>query len=683
MTNSNVLYPDFPIYFGDISVVNNSLQIQILKNSTKEISKYSLKAQDETYIFAFDNSKKEQIVTIQIDDNFTEPVFENVWFCNGEIISFDNSLNGIHIIKPRSIHTYGLERYYYKREISKKISYPKKNIKFVAEDYGYYWNCLCGNQIINNDICDCCGTKKEKVFKERINIETEAKKRIGNSKLTIYYFFLTLFCLAINLIYTSLYGTPLFKNYLNNSVFGVFNIFGLSIISMLTALAMFYASQTYKKELYIGLSIFNYLILLYINIIMIFFPLLVSYAYFLYLMLDIVSIFIFILSLKSFGLNYIRLSKAVISFVGLIISIISMNRFTKYNIEIDNKGIYLKEKDTNSLVYNIKEELNGLPITRVFFSSEKKYSIKTFNFSKNLEEIVISYASNLDTVEDINLNNNDYFYLLNGVVYNRKTNKVVLISNKIENLELDYEEIIQNSFLGAKNLKNIIIGPNVKKIGKNAFERCSNLETIDFTVSNIETIEEKAFKDCVKLASLNLPISLKKLGSAALEGTSSLNELKMPFIGEKREDSDNLSSSRDFLCYSFGGPMYSYSGFVPSTLKKITIYDITRIHNVTFYDLEYVEEIIISSELNNVGVRSFYKCKNLKSLIIDGSFEEIYESMFDGCESLSEIKIPSSVKKIDKNAFKNCYSLTKIIYDGNKDDLVVADENILDLIVSE
>lgn len=682
MINSNVLYPDFPIYFGDISVENNSLIITILKNSNKDIEKYSLKLQDKSYTFDFDNSKKEQKVTILIEDNYGEPVLENVWFADGEEIRFDKNMEEIHLVKPRSVHVYGLERYYYKREINKRINYPKKNINFVAEDYGYYWNCFCGKQNINNDTCECCGIKKEEVFKEKINIEPQAKERRGKSRLAISYLFLTLLSLTIDLVYTSFYGTPIFPNYLNNSFFGVFNVFLLSIITVFLALTMFYASQTHKKELYFGATIFGFVILLYLNIVMIFFPLLVSYAYFLYLMLDINMVIIFFLSLKDFGVNYIRLSKALIATVGFVVSIISMNRFTKYDIEIDNQGIYLKENNTTVEDYSIAEELNGLPITRVLFSEDKDFNIKKFNFSKNLEEIIISYASNLNTLEEFNLNDNEYFYSLNGVVYNKKTNKVVLISNKIESLELNYEEILQNSFYGANNLKSITIGPNVKKIGKKAFSNCQYLETIDFSNATITTIEENAFKYCIRLKSFELPKSLTKMGSGVLEGTLSLKELKMPFVGEKREDGENLSSARDFLCYSFGGPMYSYSDYVPSNLKKITVYDITRIHNVTFYGLEYVEEIIITSDLKDVGIRCFYNCKNLKYLVLNGTFEEVYESMFEGCESLVEIEIPSTVKKINKNAFKNCNSLTKIIYNGDKDNLEVVDQNILDLIVS-
>ena len=129
--------------------------------------------------------------------------------------------------------------------------------------------------------------------------------------------------------------------------------------------------------------------------------------------------------------------------------------------------------------------------------------------------------------------------------------------------------------------------------------------------------------------------------------------------------------------------MYSYYDFIPATLKKIEIYDISRIHNVTFYNLENVEEITISSDLRDLGVRSFYNCKKLKKVNIKGTFTEIYESMFEGCESLTELRLPTSVKKIDKNAFKNCNSLTKIIYNGDKESLEVEDKEILNLIISE
>ncbi len=676
-------YPDFPLFLKEVSVDNNFLKIIVLKNTNKDISKYSLIINDKEYTFDFDKSKNEQMVTIEIENNYSDPVFGNVWFDDGQSISFNDKLKSVNVVKPRSVYNYGLERYYYKREISKRLNYSSKNINFIAQDYDYYWNCLCGNQNINKNICDCCGIKKEDLFKVKINVEPESKVRITKTKISICYLFLTFFSLTLNLIYTLFIGTPIFHNSLNNSLFGIFNVHGLGIIFIASGVLMLYASQTHNKKLYLGLNILNLLLLIYLNIILIIYPLRVSYAFFLCLMLDFTTFVLFFISLKLAGFKCFRLIETIVASIGFICSIISFNRFINYNISIDDNGIYLKENSIYDDKYVVKEELNGLPITKILFSDTKKYKFKEFEFSKNLKEIIIPYASILNNLEEINLNQNEYFYSSDGVIYNKNTNKVVLISKKTLELEIDNEEILFNSFYGANNIKKVIIGPNVKKIGKNAFEWCSNLEEIDFSNSNIVEIEEKAFNYCMNLKKIELPISLKKLGYGAFSSNYCLEEIKIPFIGEKRENRDDLFLSKDFMCYIFGGPMYTNSNYIPSKLKKIEIYDISRIHNVTFYNLENVEEITISSDLRDLGVRSFYNCKKLKKVNIKGTFTEIYESMFEGCESLTELRLPTSVKKIDKNAFKNCNSLTKIIYNGDKESLEVEDKEILNLIISE
>ena len=176
-------YPDFPLFLKEVSVDNNFLKIIVLKNTNKDISKYSLIINDKEYTFDFDKSKNEQMVTIEIENNYSDPVFGNVWFDDGQSISFNDKLKSVNVVKPRSVYNYGLERYYYKREISKRLNYSSKNINFIAQDYDYYWNCLCGNQNINKNICDCCGIKKEDLFKVKINVEPESKVRITKTKI--------------------------------------------------------------------------------------------------------------------------------------------------------------------------------------------------------------------------------------------------------------------------------------------------------------------------------------------------------------------------------------------------------------------------------------------------------------------------------------------------------------------
>jgi hypothetical protein len=61
------------------------------------------------------------------------------------------------------------------------------------------------------------------------------------------------------------------------------------------------------------------------------------------------------------------------------------------------------------------------------------------------------------------------------------------------------------------NEKNVIIPDGVKRIGKEAFERCENLESV--TIPNgVKSIGDYAFNGCSKLSSVVIPDSIKNIG---------------------------------------------------------------------------------------------------------------------------------------------------------------------------
>ena len=62
------------------------------------------------------------------------------------------------------------------------------------------------------------------------------------------------------------------------------------------------------------------------------------------------------------------------------------------------------------------------------------------------------------------------------------------------------------------NMKEIVIGSSVEIIKSNAFENCPQLTTITFNQnSQLKTIEEYAFQNCINLKSILLPKSLEKI----------------------------------------------------------------------------------------------------------------------------------------------------------------------------
>ena len=66
-------------------------------------------------------------------------------------------------------------------------------------------------------------------------------------------------------------------------------------------------------------------------------------------------------------------------------------------------------------------------------------------------------------------------------------------------------EIKSGCFKGFKNLKSVIIGPNVKKIGSKAFYGCKKLKTVTIRSAKLSKIGSKAFKGIHKKTKFYLP----------------------------------------------------------------------------------------------------------------------------------------------------------------------------------
>ena len=83
-------------------------------------------------------------------------------------------------------------------------------------------------------------------------------------------------------------------------------------------------------------------------------------------------------------------------------------------------------------------------------------------------------------------------------------------------------------------LKRIAIPRGVARIERIAFCCCENLQEVVFEEgSGLETIEESAFKDCTKLAKINLPDGLRSIERYAFLRCGSLQNVQLPSTLEK------------------------------------------------------------------------------------------------------------------------------------------------------
>lgn len=96
-----------------------------------------------------------------------------------------------------------------------------------------------------------------------------------------------------------------------------------------------------------------------------------------------------------------------------------------------------------------------------------------------------------------------------------------------------------------KDLKKLVIGKNVKYIGRYAFDACTSLENIEGG-ENLELIGDFAFACCDSLVSVKIPDNVRKIGEKAFLHCNNLRKVefndKLEEIGESAFEVTNMST---------------------------------------------------------------------------------------------------------------------------------------------
>lgn len=337
---------------------------------------------------------------------------------------------------------------------------------------------------------------------------------------------------------------------------------------------------------------------------------------------------------------------------------------------------------TQEAIYEIPETLGGIVVREVEFSISNDLPIESLMIGKNVRRIQFNTALALSKLRNVEVDfDNPYLYENNNIVY-FQNGEVCLVPIFTEELYVNNQIILSGPFRDLIHLKSLTIGRRVEEIKFESFINAYELESITFeSGSRLSLIGDDAFANAISLIEIDLPISLQYLGTGILRNASSLVSLRAPFIGEERETTDELFRSHDLLVYFFGSKTYLYFDLIPSSLKHVEFYDISRIHNTTFYEASSLESIVLPDTMTHLGVRSFFATKNLVEFIVPNGITVIPEYAFEG-SGIQEIIIPASVTYIADYAFKDT-ELTQVTYLGNLENLEISpvgNQSLLDLI---
>ncbi len=202
----------------------------------------------------------------------------------------------------------------------------------------------------------------------------------------------------------------------------------------------------------------------------------------------------------------------------------------------------------------------------------------------------------------------------------------------------EVKSIGRNTFIFCEGLENVTIGDGVASIGRFAFAFCPNLEKVTIGNGN-PVIHDEAFEECPLLAEVTFN-SVSSIGEYAFSDCPSLKSLIFP-------------ASLDSL---------GYASFLGCTaLERVDFQGANvKMAEFPFYQCSALTTVKLPSHQTVVGYGAFYECTALRTIDFGDSLDSIAGKAFNSCIRLQEITLPESVTAIGGDAFAGCRGLKRV-----------------------
>lgn len=423
----------------------------------------------------------------------------------------------------------------------------------------------------------------------------------------------------------------------------------------------------------------------------------------------------------------------------------SVNQLYDYDIDVDDieklENVFInndKYYDINGVLYS--REKNKLLIypnskkTEQYFVPEgitELFAISNDYIRELYISSTVTEIGEIDSnlLENINVSeNNPAFYSINGILFSKKTNELLIYPkcNKTESLIIP-EGIIKTCDINSTALKTLNIPSTVTQLGKitcnsleniNVNEQNKNYCSIDGVLYNKEVTDLIHFPLASQITELLVPDTVTTI-SARIEITKHLKNITLgknvknfsgyafTMHGELienifvDEDNPNFYSKNGVLYSKITNDVVAYPQ--NNRTKTFEIPEGTELifSAIFLRDCKYLENVVIPESLTAYVTLGLCYCPNLKNIYvsndnpafcdIDGilyskdrktllyyprgrkeptyniykNTETIGSSSFWGNTYLTNITIPDNVKKIDVGAFFNCENLKEITLPKN------------------
>lgn len=221
-------------------------------------------------------------------------------------------------------------------------------------------------------------------------------------------------------------------------------------------------------------------------------------------------------------------------------------------------------------------------------------------------------------------------------------------------------QIEEAAFENCTGLEEIVLCDSVVKIGRNAFNGCTNLKSIN--LDHVTSIGFNAFNGCSSLKSVKFGEGLKEIGSDSFR-SSGLTQVVIP------ETVTVLGSGAFAGCVGLKSATIGTAAIAGSAfsgcpvLETVTLMQgVKTIGDYAFQDCIRLQTVELPSSVESVGRAAFKGCAGLRSVSFaqDSRVVSIGSEAFSGCRMLESVDIPASVRTLGDEVFRDCSSMVVI-----------------------
>jgi hypothetical protein len=356
------------------------------------------------------------------------------------------------------------------------------------------------------------------------------------------------------------------------------------------------------------------------------------------------------------------------------------NTVTGY--EGTEEEIILPYKNGENFITEIADNaFSGLGITKITLPSTLEVvGSNSFSNCASLEEIAFADENNIEIIES-----SAFSGCVNLASFDFSPYASIIGDNAFEGClaltELNFlgqskvTSIGSRAFYDCGQITEFVLPSTISEIKSSAFENAALAEFSFVSAANLLTIGQNAFKNCIRLTSLNAP-NLTEIGEGAFAGCRSLS--RMPMLSTQylyklfATDTDNSLS----MFYEITDFDTTNGYFVPTSLRSVIIIGnennlgVETLISYALYNCYTIKEISFSGTLSAIESYAFYSDNGLTatgnvSLVLPMGLKNINENAFITRNDITSVELPITLETIGERAFYQVNKLNRVVLAPN------------------